>query len=61
MIRAVGTAARTRIEALLGARVYLDLLVKTHPGWREDGRFLAELNPVEVPLDELSGGEDETP
>ncbi len=60
MIRAVGTAARTRIEALLGARVYLDLLVKTHPGWREDSRFLAELNPVEVPLDELGGGEDET-
>ena len=61
MIRAVGTAARTRIEALLGARVYLDLLVKTHPGWREDSRFLAELNPVEVPLDELggdSGGEE---
>ncbi len=60
MIRAVGTAARTRIEALLGARVYLDLLVKTHPGWREDSRFLAELDPVEVPLDELGGGEDET-
>lgn len=61
MIRSIGTAARTRIEALLGARVYLDLLVKTHPGWREDSRFLAELNPVEVPLDELGGGEDESP
>ena len=49
MIKAIGTAARARIEPLLGARVYLDLRVKARPGWREDHRFLAELQPVEVP------------
>ena len=49
MIREIGTAARVRIEALLGARVYLDLQVKARPGWREDPGFLAELEPVEVP------------
>jgi GTPase len=49
MIKEIGTAARSRIEALLGARVYLDLRVKARPGWREDQRFLAELEPVEVP------------
>ncbi|HVN76137.1 MAG TPA: GTPase Era, partial [Thermoanaerobaculaceae bacterium] len=49
MIREIGTSARTRIEALLGARVYLDLRVKARPGWREDRAFLAELEPVEVP------------
>jgi GTP-binding protein Era len=49
MIKQIGTAARSRIEAVLGARVYLDLRVKARPGWREDQRFLAELEPVEVP------------
>jgi len=48
MIRGIGTAARAQIEALLGARVFLDLHVKARPGWREDRRFLAELDPVEV-------------
>lgn len=49
MIKEIGTAARSRIEAILGARVYLDLRVKARPGWREDQRFLAELEPVEAP------------
>jgi len=49
MIKDIGIAARGRIEGLLGARVYLDLRVKARPGWREDPRFLAELDPVEVP------------
>ncbi len=48
MIRAIGTAARARIEALLGARVFLDLRVKARPGWREDPRMLAELEPLEA-------------
>ncbi len=34
-IRAIGTAARQRIEALLGGRVYLDLWVKVFPKWRK--------------------------
>jgi GTP-binding protein Era len=49
MIKDIGTAARRRIEAILGATVYLDLRVKARPGWREDAHFLAELEPVEVP------------
>jgi GTP-binding protein Era len=49
MIKEIGTAARGRIEAALGARVFLDLRVKARKGWREDQRFLAELEPVEVP------------
>jgi GTP-binding protein Era len=49
MIKDIGSAARARIEPLLGARVYLDLRVKARPGWREDQRFLTELEPVEMP------------
>jgi GTPase len=48
MIKEIGTAARARIETLLGARLYLDLRVKARPGWREDQRFLAELERVEA-------------
>lgn len=47
MIKDIGSAARQRIEKLLGARVYLDLQVKARPGWREDPHFLAELEPLE--------------
>ena len=49
MIRDIGTAARMRIETLLGARVYLDLLVKARPGWRENAGFLAAMEPTEAP------------
>ena len=58
MIKDIGTAARTRIETILGARVYLDLRVKARPGWREDPRFLAELEPVEVPWAPPEGEEE---
>lgn len=47
-VKAIGTAARERIERLLGARVFLDLQVRVEPRWREDPRFLAELEPAEV-------------
>ena len=47
MVRAIGSAARRRIERLLGARVFLDLQVKERSGWRQDERFLAELDQVE--------------
>ncbi|MFH1175786.1 MAG: GTPase Era [Acidobacteriota bacterium] len=47
-IKEIGTAARHSIEALLGARVYLDLVVKARPGWREDRAFLAALEPIEA-------------
>jgi len=42
-IRALGTAARTRIEALVGAPVYLDLWVKVAPHWRREPNTLDRL------------------
>ena len=59
MIRAVGTAARERIEKLLGVRVYLDLQVKVRGGWRGDAGFLREIEPYEAPWSLPPGTEDE--
>jgi GTP-binding protein Era len=61
MIKEIGSAARVRIEAALGARVYLDLRVKARPGWREDRRLLSELERVEAPWVPPPGGEGEEP
>jgi GTPase len=43
MVRAVGTAARTEIESLLGRRVHLDLSVRVRKGWRRDEGLLDRL------------------
>jgi len=59
MIKAIGTAARAQIEALLGARVFLDLQVKARPGWREDRGFLTELESVEAIVDAAAAPEAE--
>lgn len=42
-LRHVGTQARTGIEALLGARVYLDLRVKVAKDWQRDPKQLQRL------------------
>ncbi len=42
-IRALGTAARRRIEGLLGRPVYLELRVKVLPKWRSSPSILARL------------------
>jgi GTP-binding protein Era len=42
-IKALGAAARTKIEALLGQRVFLDLHVKVLPKWRRDEPALKRL------------------
>ncbi len=42
-MKAVGTAARRQIEALLGTQVYLDLHVKVLPGWQNDPKYLGRL------------------
>jgi GTP-binding protein Era len=42
-LRDVGTRARAAIEALLGARVHLDLRVKVAKDWQRDPRQLARL------------------
>ena len=40
MIREIGTRARPEIEALVGHRVYLELVVKVRPAWRRDRAML---------------------
>jgi len=42
-LREVGTQARRGIEALLGARVYLDLHVKVAKDWQRDPKQLRRL------------------
>ena len=41
-VRALGSAARTRIEGFLGRRVYLDLWVRVWEGWRRKEKGLAK-------------------
>jgi GTP-binding protein Era len=43
MVRAVGTAARREIEAMLDSRVHLDLKVRVRKGWRRDEGLLDRL------------------
>jgi GTP-binding protein Era len=42
-IKSIGTRARGKIEALIGAPVYLDLHVKVLPNWRRDAAALRRL------------------
>ncbi|MHB8837499.1 MAG: GTPase Era [Gemmatimonadaceae bacterium] len=42
-IKAIGEAARRRIEGLVGGAVYLDLWVKVLPNWRRNPAALARL------------------
>ncbi len=43
MLKKIGSQARTEIESLLGAKVFLELFVKVSSGWREDRQMLREL------------------
>ena len=43
MIKRIGSEARADLETALGAKIFLDLHVAVHEGWREDERFLGEL------------------
>ena len=43
MIREIGTRARPEIEALLGRKVFLELVVKVRPRWRRDESQLERL------------------
>ncbi|HYX86440.1 MAG TPA: GTPase Era [Gaiellales bacterium] len=43
MVKAIGTAARTGVEELLGEPVFLDLRVKVRPRWRRDSATLDRL------------------
>jgi len=49
-IKAIGARARARLEALLGAQVYLECWVKVLPNWRRNASALARLGfPDEPP------------
>jgi GTP-binding protein Era len=43
-LKEAGTAARLELEAILGRKVYLELFVKVSENWRENERFLRELD-----------------
>jgi len=43
MLRAIGSGARKKMEALLDSPVYLELFVKVVPHWRRSSARLAEL------------------
>jgi GTP-binding protein Era len=43
MIKRIGTAARLEIQKFFGTRVFLDLVVKVAPEWRENERVLDDL------------------
>jgi GTP-binding protein Era len=43
MVREIGTRARPEVEALVGHRVFLELVVKVKPKWRRDPRMLERL------------------
>jgi len=44
MLKKMGTGARMQIERMLGMKVFLELYVKTEPGWRDSRRFVEELD-----------------
>lgn len=43
MIKKIGSEARQELEGILGVKIFLDLHVAVHEGWREDQRFLGDL------------------
>ena len=43
MVKAIGTAARPGVEALLGTDVYLEIRVRVRPHWRRDSAELDRL------------------
>jgi GTP-binding protein Era len=43
MVKRIGTEARQELETILGTKVFLDLHIAVHERWREDERFLGEL------------------
>ena len=44
MLKKIGTQARLEIEAMLGAKVFLELFVKVRAGWRNSREFVEGLD-----------------
>ncbi|HEV2118077.1 MAG TPA: GTPase Era, partial [Terriglobales bacterium] len=55
MLKKIGTQARLEIEAMLGAKVFLELFVKVRPGWRNSREFVEGLD-WRRQLERLAGG-----
>jgi GTP-binding protein Era len=43
-LKQIGTLARQELERILGKKVFLELFVRVREQWREDSRFLQELD-----------------
>jgi GTP-binding protein Era len=43
MLKRIGSAARRRLEALLGRKVFLKLWVKVVPDWQQDPQRMRRL------------------
>jgi GTPase len=44
MVKQIGSAARQELEKLFPPKVYLELLVKVQPNWRDDREVIAQLD-----------------
>ncbi|MGB9071033.1 MAG: GTPase Era [Terriglobales bacterium] len=44
MLKKIGTDARLDIEKMVRTKVFLELFVKTQPGWRDSRQFVEELD-----------------
>ena len=44
MLKEIGSAARIEAEELIGRKIFLELYVKVRENWREDPRFLNEID-----------------
>jgi GTP-binding protein Era len=44
MLKRIGTLAREDMERLTGRKIFLEMYVKVQPRWREDPRFLEQLD-----------------
>jgi len=58
MLKTIGTAARMRIQQMLGQKVFLELFVKVQPAWRESREFVDGLD-WRRQLDQLVGSRGE--
>lgn len=44
MLKKIGTLARQEMESMFSRKIFLDLMVKVHPGWREKPEFLKAID-----------------
>jgi len=55
MLKKIGTQARLEMQAMLGAKVFLELFVKVRAGWRNSREFVEGLD-WRRQLEQLAGG-----